>query len=169
MKNGSLTKQPALRGALFGEEITILSLGVAVAAPAQSELGLMGLWLFGPEKLKQKYGPSAVKNETLMCLGNSESRAGADAANIAMQAKKVDGGWLLNGTKAYVTNGLISDMAVITAVSDPHALRNSRMSMFLVDHKFPTDAWASSLGEGTQDVQKLVIFREVMKKYSSSG
>jgi alkylation response protein AidB-like acyl-CoA dehydrogenase len=32
-------------------------------------------------------------------------------------------------------------------------------------HKFPMDAWASSLGEGTQDVQKLVIFREVMKRY----
>ncbi|NIO06715.1 MAG: acyl-CoA dehydrogenase, partial [Deltaproteobacteria bacterium] len=33
-------------------------------------------------------------------------------------------------------------------------------------HKYPMDAWASSLGEGTQDVQKLVIFRELMKKYS---
>ena len=33
-------------------------------------------------------------------------------------------------------------------------------------HKYPLDAWASSLGEGTQDVQKLVIFRELMKKYS---
>jgi alkylation response protein AidB-like acyl-CoA dehydrogenase len=32
-------------------------------------------------------------------------------------------------------------------------------------HKFPMDAWASSLGEGTQDVQKLIIFREIMKKY----
>jgi len=34
-------------------------------------------------------------------------------------------------------------------------------------HKFPMDAWASSLGEGTQDVQKLIIFRELMKKYAS--
>ena len=33
-------------------------------------------------------------------------------------------------------------------------------------HKFPMDAWASSLGEGTQDIQKLVIFREILKKYS---
>jgi alkylation response protein AidB-like acyl-CoA dehydrogenase len=50
-----------------------------------------------------------------------------------MRAEKVDGGWLLNGAKAYVTNGLISDMAVITAVSDPQAQRNTRISMFLVD------------------------------------
>jgi alkylation response protein AidB-like acyl-CoA dehydrogenase len=34
-------------------------------------------------------------------------------------------------------------------------------------HKYPMDAWASSLGEGTQDVQKLVIFRELLKKYDS--
>ena len=33
-------------------------------------------------------------------------------------------------------------------------------------HKFPMDAWASSLGEGTQDIQKLVIFRELMKQYA---
>jgi alkylation response protein AidB-like acyl-CoA dehydrogenase len=35
-------------------------------------------------------------------------------------------------------------------------------------HKFPLDAWASSLGEGTQDVQKLIIFREIMKKECGS-
>ena len=50
-----------------------------------------------------------------------------------MRAEKIDGGWLLNGTKAYVTNGLISDIAIITAVSDPQASRNSRLSMFMVD------------------------------------
>jgi alkylation response protein AidB-like acyl-CoA dehydrogenase len=33
-------------------------------------------------------------------------------------------------------------------------------------HKFPMDAWAASLGEGTQDIQKLIIFREVMKRYA---
>ena len=36
-------------------------------------------------------------------------------------------------------------------------------------HKFPMDAWASSLGEGTQDVQKLIIFRELMKQYRSGS
>jgi len=50
-----------------------------------------------------------------------------------MGAQKVEGGWLLNGAKAYVTNGFISDLAVITAVSDPQASRNKRLSMYLVD------------------------------------
>ncbi len=76
---------------------------------------------------------SAVRAETLMCLGNTERQAGSDVAGIEMQALKVKGGWRLNGTKAYVTNGLISDLAVITAVSDPQASRNNRLSMYLVD------------------------------------
>jgi alkylation response protein AidB-like acyl-CoA dehydrogenase len=50
-----------------------------------------------------------------------------------MQAQSVEGGWVLNGTKAYVTNGAISDLAVVTAVTDPDATRNRRISMFLVD------------------------------------
>jgi alkylation response protein AidB-like acyl-CoA dehydrogenase len=50
-----------------------------------------------------------------------------------MQAKKVDGGWVLNGAKAYVTNGFISDYAMLTAVSDSESERNRRISMFLVD------------------------------------
>ena len=50
-----------------------------------------------------------------------------------MTVQKVDGGWLLNGAKAYVTNGNIADLAIVTAVSDPRASRNRRLSMFLVD------------------------------------
>ena len=86
-----------------------------------------------PDHLQKTYGPSAVLGKTLLCIGNTESGAGSDSANIAMQAKKVDGGWVLNGSKAYVTNGFISDYAILTAVSDPEAERNRRISMFLVD------------------------------------
>jgi alkylation response protein AidB-like acyl-CoA dehydrogenase len=68
-----------------------------------------------------------------MCLGNTENLAGSDVAGISMTAEKVDGGWVLNGTKAYVTNGYMADLGVITAVSDPKAARNSRLSMYLVD------------------------------------
>jgi alkylation response protein AidB-like acyl-CoA dehydrogenase len=98
---------------------------------------LAGLFLSGSESLKERYGEAAVKGEILMCLGNTENIAGSDVANISMGAEKVEGGWRLNGTKAYITNGLIADLAVITAVSDPSAPRNNRLSMFLVDLKSP--------------------------------
>ena len=133
LKKGQLVRASALREALLAEEMAKVSPGVAVAVLAQIDLGLMGLYLFGSESLKKRYGSDAVKGKTLMCLGNTERQAGSDVARIEMRARKVKGGWLLNGTKAYVTNGFISDLALITAVSDPRASRNKRMSMFLVD------------------------------------
>lgn len=133
IKDGLVEKFSALRGAMVSEQLATISPGLAVATLAHVDLGLTGLWLFGSQKLKQKYAGSATRGETLLCLGNTERGAGSDVANISMEAKRVDGGWLLSGAKAYVTNGFISDMAVVTAISDPQARRNNRLSMFLVD------------------------------------
>jgi alkylation response protein AidB-like acyl-CoA dehydrogenase len=133
MKDGALVKGAALRAALFMEELARLSPGVAVTVLAQVDLGLTGLWLFGSPRLKDLYGESSAQGNTLLCLGSTESVAGSDVANISMRAEKVDGGWKLNGAKAYVTNGSISDLAIVTAISDPEEKRNSRISMFLVN------------------------------------
>ena len=133
MREGSLAKGPAMRAALLMEELAKRSPGVAVTVLAQVDLGLTGLWLFGSPGLTDLYGEPSVQGKTLLCLGNTESIAGSDVANISMRAEKVDGGWRLNGAKAYVTNGLISDFAIVTAISDPEERRNSRMSMFLVN------------------------------------
>jgi alkylation response protein AidB-like acyl-CoA dehydrogenase len=133
LKDNRLTRGSALREALLAEELAKVSPGVAVAVLAHIDLGLTGLHLFGSERQQQKFGIPAAQGNSLMCLGNTEALAGSDVAGIAMQAEKVDGGWLLNGTKAYVTNGSSADMAVITATSDGDASRNDRLSMFLVD------------------------------------
>jgi len=131
--NGSLIRGSALKESLIAEKLAGISPGAAIAALAHIDLGLMGLFLFGSKDLQQKHGPSAVEGKTVMCLGNTENIAGSDVAGIAMTAEKIDDGWKLNGTKAYVTNGLIADWGVITAVSDPGAERKKRLSMYLVD------------------------------------
>lgn len=132
VKQGLLEKLSALRGAMVSEQIATISPGVAVAVLAHVDLGLTGLWLFGSQELKEKYA-NAAQGKILLCLGNTESGAGSDVASISMEAKQVRGGWRLNGAKAYVTNGSISDLAIVTAISDPRARRNNRLSMFLVD------------------------------------
>ena len=132
-KNNHLSKGSALREAMLTETVAKLSPGVAVAILAHIDLGLVGLYLFGSEYLQKEFGVPAVEGKSLMCLGNTEGIAGSDAAGITMTVKKVDGGWLLNGAKAYVTNGNIADLGIVTAVSDPQAFRNQRLSMFLVD------------------------------------
>lgn len=136
-ENGHIVEQSALRQTILQENLAKISPGVAVAVLVQNSLGMVPLFLFGSAKQKQNHLPSAVRGETLLCLGNTEHKAGSDVANVRMQAENVKGGWVLNGTKAYVTNGAISDLALVTAISDPEAARNHRLSMFLVDLSSP--------------------------------
>jgi len=136
-KDGRLIRGSALKEALVAEELASVSPGAAIADLAHIDLGLMGLLLFGSPDHHQTYGPAATLGKKIMCLGNTENLAGSDVAGISMTARKIDGGWVLNGTKAYVTNGYIADLGVITAVSDPEAARNSRLSMYLVDLNTP--------------------------------
>jgi alkylation response protein AidB-like acyl-CoA dehydrogenase len=131
--NGSFQEQTALKQATLMEYLARLSPGVAVAVAVQISLGMKGLYLHGAKAQTAGLLPSAILGETLICLGNTEPTAGSDVANIATKAERVEGGWMLNGIKAYATNGSISDFALITAVSDPGAPRNQRLSMFLVD------------------------------------
>ena len=128
-----LVKRSGLRETLILERIAKLSPGVAVAVLIVSDLGLTAFNLFGTDGQIDRFGAAAVRGENLICFGNTENLAGSDAAGIAMSAEKTKGGWVLNGSKAYTTNGLISDLAVITAVSEPEAPRNRRISMFLVE------------------------------------
>jgi alkylation response protein AidB-like acyl-CoA dehydrogenase len=122
-----------LKDALFMEHLGIISPGTGVAVLAHVSLGAKGIVLFGNDHQKELYLPAAARGQTLVCLGNTETGAGSDVAAVACTATKVDGGWILQGTKAFVTNGALSDLALITAVSDAEADRNSRISMFLVD------------------------------------
>jgi alkylation response protein AidB-like acyl-CoA dehydrogenase len=130
---GRWSRRSALREALLSEELAKFSPGAGIAALAHADLGMMGVWLFGADALKQRCGAGAVSGRTVMCLGNTERQAGSDVASVAMSAVPAPGGWRLSGTKSYVTNGAVADLAVVTAVTDPEGPRNNRMSMFLAD------------------------------------
>jgi alkylation response protein AidB-like acyl-CoA dehydrogenase len=130
---GRWAKRPALREALIAEELGKISPGAAIAALAHADLGMMGVFLFGSETLQRRCGPGAVSGRIVMSLGNTEGQAGSDVAAVAMAAVPAPGGWQLSGTKSYVTNGAVADLAVITAVTDAEAPRSNRMSMFLAD------------------------------------
>lgn len=132
-----LVKRSAFREALFAEELARRSPGAAVAALAHADLGVMGLFLFGSPQIQDRYAESAACGDSILCLGNTESHAGSDVAAVALRAEAVSGGWKLTGTKAFVTNGAVADLAVITAVTDPAAGRTQRLSMFLVDLRQP--------------------------------
>lgn len=127
------TEEAALKQALMMEETAKVSPGVAVAYLVQMSLGLKGLYLYGTAEHKKAHLENAIRGETLVCLASTENQAGSDVAAMETVARKVDGGWLLTGSKSWATNGNISDYAVVTAVSDPQAERTRRISMFWVD------------------------------------
>ncbi len=133
LTKGRYVEEAALKHALMMESMAKMSPGVAIAYLVQMSLGINGLFLFASEKLKKRYMESSIRGETLICTGSTENIAGSDVAGIATRAKKVKGGWQLNGSKAYVTNGIMSDFALVTAITDPDANRSRRLSLFLVD------------------------------------
>lgn len=128
-----LAARPGLRETLVLERLARISPGVAVTLLIVSDLGLTTLMRYGRPSVLERLGKGAAEGKRLICLGNTENIAGSDAAGIAMTAEPAIEGWVLNGAKAYVTNGRISDYAVVTALTDPEAQRSRRLSMFLVD------------------------------------
>ena len=70
---------------------------------------------------KERYLPRLASGEWIGCMGLTEPGAGSDAAAITTRAERTGGGWLLNGTKTFITNGPLADVAVIYAVTDKAA------------------------------------------------
>lgn len=74
----------------------------------------------GTEEQRQKYMPEAVSGK-IFAFGLTEAGAGSDAAGIKSQAVETEDGWLLNGSKAWITNSGVADYYIILAMTDPEA------------------------------------------------
>lgn len=79
----------------------------------------MPIFLYGTEEQKQKYLPRLCSGEIIGAHGMSEPDSGSDAYSLRSRAEKVEGGYVLNGTKMFVTNAPVSDMAVVFATVNP--------------------------------------------------
>ncbi len=104
---------------ILAEELAWGDAGMAVSIQA-SGLGAAGILAMGTEEQKQKYLGllSDPKNLRLAAMGLTEPNSGSDSLSLEMTAKKVDGGYLLNGTKQFCTNGGIADIQVVFATTD---------------------------------------------------
>ena len=90
----------------------------------------------GTEQQKQKYLPELASAEMIGGLGLTEPNAGSDAMGIQTTARSVDGGYLLNGTKVFITNGPIADLLIVYAKTKPEA--GSRgITAFIFETKTP--------------------------------
>jgi glutaryl-CoA dehydrogenase len=84
----------------------------------QSSLVMYPIYAFGSEAQKRQYLPGMAKGEIIGCFGLTEADGGSDPGAMRTVAKKVDGGYVLNGSKMWITNSPISDVALVWAKLD---------------------------------------------------
>ncbi len=92
--------------------------GLRSFVSVQSSLCMFPIFKYGSEEQKTQFLSKMAKAELIGCFGLTEPDAGSDPASMKTAAKKVDGGWLLNGSKMWITNATISNLAIVWANTD---------------------------------------------------
>ena len=92
--------------------------GIRSFVSVQSSLVMYPIYTYGSDEQKEKWLPRLAKAESIGCFGLTESHGGSDPSNMKTQAKKDGDDWIINGSKMWITNGSIADVALIWAVTD---------------------------------------------------
>lgn len=89
--------------------------GVRSFVSVQGSLAMFPIWMYGSEEQKARWLPAMASGETIGCFGLTESEAGSDPSSMRTRARRDGDDWVLNGTKMWITNGGIADVAIIWA------------------------------------------------------
>lgn len=92
--------------------------GVRSFVSVQGSLAMYPIWAFGSEDQKRQWLPPMAAGEIIGCFGLTEPDSGSDPGSMRTSAKRDGGDWVLNGTKMWITNGSIADVAIIWAMTD---------------------------------------------------
>jgi len=105
--------------------------GYRSAWSVQSSLVMFPIHEYGTDEQKDRFLPKLATGELIGCFGLTEPNAGSDPASMTTRAKKVDGGYILNGQKMWITSAPLADIAVVWAKDDEHVIRG-----FIVERAF---------------------------------
>ena len=106
--------------------------GTAAGLGAHINIATPPIWKFGTEEQKQRYLVPGIRGERIGALGITEPGAGSDVAAITTRAEAVDGGWVVNGEKTYITNGVRAHF-IVTAVKTTQEGGHHGISFLIVD------------------------------------
>ena len=119
--------------AVLVEELTGAgSGGLSAGIGAHVGIATPPIWRFGTEDQKQRFLAPAIRGERIAALGISEPGAGSDVAGIRTFARKVDGGYVVNGSKTFITNGVRADF-VVTAVKTTEDGGHQGLSFLVIE------------------------------------
>ena len=92
--------------------------GIRSFASVQGSLAMFPIWAFGSEEQKQQWLPPMAAGEVIGCFGLTEPDSGSDPGAMRTNAKRQGSDWVLNGTKMWITNGGIAQVAIVWAQTD---------------------------------------------------
>ncbi|MGI8845399.1 MAG: acyl-CoA dehydrogenase family protein [Thermoleophilaceae bacterium] len=122
-----------LHDAVLAEELAGCgSGGVAAGIGAHIGIATPPVFKFGTEEQKQRFLVPAIRGKRIAALGITEPDAGSDVAGIKTRAERVDGGYVVNGSKTFITNGVRADF-VVTAVKTTQEGGHSGLSFLLIE------------------------------------
>jgi glutaryl-CoA dehydrogenase len=108
----------AISYGLICQELERGDSGIRSFVSVQSSLCMYPIHAYGSEEQKQKYLPGMARGELIGCFGLTEPHGGSDPANMKTHAQRRGKDWVLNGSKMWITNGAIADLAVVWAMTD---------------------------------------------------
>jgi glutaryl-CoA dehydrogenase len=106
--------------------------GIRSLVSVQGSLSMYAIWKWGSEEQKQRWLPAMHAGEKIGCFGLTEPDAGSDPGSMRTTARRDGNDWILNGSKMWITNGTVADLAVVWARTD-----DGRINGFIVEKDFP--------------------------------
>ncbi len=144
----------ALASVVLGEEIARCAYGgVAAAITVHSDMSIGHIAHRGTPEQKARYLPAACAGERIGAICVTEPHAGSDVAGLRTRAVRDAGGWVINGSKTFITNGVYGDIYIVAARTDPEAKGSRGLSLFIVEkdnpglqvtRKFDKHGWRAS-------------------------
>ena len=116
---------------LAAREVEAVDSGYRSAMSVQSSLVMHPIHAYGSEEQRRRFLPKLATGEWIGCFGLTEPDHGSDPGGMKTRARKVDGGYVLNGAKMWITNAPIADLAVVWAKDDEGVIRG-----FVVERAF---------------------------------
>jgi glutaryl-CoA dehydrogenase len=92
--------------------------GIRSFVSVQGSLAMFPIWKFGSEEQKETWLPRMAKGEVIGCFGLTEPDSGSDPASMRTHARRDGSDWVINGSKMWITNGSIADIAIVWARTD---------------------------------------------------
>lgn len=128
-----------LASVVLGEELARSGYGgVASALTVHSDMSISHIAHRGSHEQKQKYLPDACAGRKVGAVCVTEPGAGSDVAGLRTRGERTaDGGWLINGSKTFITNGVHGDIYIVAARTDPEAKGSRGISLFIVEKDNP--------------------------------